>query len=163
LFNNRISFTATGDAATNELWSTDGITVDLAADLPSAAAGSGPTLLTPVGNTLFFRATGLGAGSTTIGSELWKYTAANGAALVKDINPGNSASNPANITDVNGIAYFTATDGVNGIELWKSDGTGPNTVPVANINPTGDASPRNLRVVNDPPFLRLYFTATDGV
>ena len=31
--------------------------------------------------------------------------------------------NPQDLVDVNGIIYFSADDGVNGRELWRSDGT----------------------------------------
>jgi len=36
---------------------------------------------------------------------------------------------------LNGIAYFTANDGINGEELWRSDGTAAGTWVVKNINP----------------------------
>src|SRR4051794_37752518 len=36
---------------------------------------------------------------------------------------------------LNGISYFTANDGINGEELWRSDGTAAGTWTVKNINP----------------------------
>jgi ELWxxDGT repeat protein len=45
------------------------------------------------------------------------------AKLVDVINPINLGSNPQNLTDVGGEVFFTATDGNNPYELWKSDGT----------------------------------------
>jgi ELWxxDGT repeat protein len=75
--------------------------------------------------------------------------------LVKDIYPGTGNSYPSNLTDVNGVLYFTAYDGTNGTELWKSDGTAAGTVLVY---PGGDSSPSNLTNVNGV----LYFTADDG-
>src|SRR6478735_11650209 len=36
---------------------------------------------------------------------------------------------------LNGIAYFTANDGINGEALWRSDGTAAGTWAVKNINP----------------------------
>src|SRR5262249_16602684 len=149
--------------AGKELWVSDGTNTGTTrlAEMAAGTASKSPAGLTRVGNLLFFQA----QNASSADVELFKIdpAAGNAISLVNDITPGTGASNPGNLTDVNGIAYFTATDGTNGIELWKSDGTGPGTMPVANINPTGDASPRNLKVVNDPPFLRLYFTATDGV
>jgi len=82
--------------------------------------------------------------------------------LVKDINSqlGAGTSNSANYTDIAGILYFTAEDGENGIELWKSDGTMGGTVMVKDIR-TGINS-------SDPLFLTnvngtLYFSADDGI
>ena len=43
--------------------------------------------------------------------------------LVRDIVIGAGSSDPANLTAVNGTLFFTADDGVNGVELWRSDGT----------------------------------------
>jgi len=42
----------------------------------------------------------------------------NGTVLVKDINPGSAASNPALLTLAAGHLFFTADDGVHGTELW---------------------------------------------
>ena len=55
--------------------------------------------------------------------------------------------------------YFRATDGTNGRELWKSDGTASGTVMVKDIN-SGSASshPTYLAVFNN----ELYFSASDG-
>ena len=104
-----------------------------------------PSNLTNVNGTLFFA-----ANDGTNGRELWKSdgTAA-GTALVKDIYPGTSryydywggyrdypnSSYPSNLTNVNGTLFFTANDGTNGRELWKSDGTAAGTVLVKDINP----------------------------
>ncbi|MFB8790888.1 MAG: ELWxxDGT repeat protein [Potamolinea sp.] len=49
------------------------------------------------------------------------------------------SSSASNFTNVNGTLYFTASNGTNGIELWKTDGTASGTVFVADINP-GSAS-----------------------
>ncbi|HTO37249.1 MAG TPA: T9SS type A sorting domain-containing protein [Brumimicrobium sp.] len=42
--------------------------------------------------------------------------------LVKDINPTGYGS-PENFIEYNGLLYFSATNGVDGDELWVSDGT----------------------------------------
>ena len=55
---------------------------------------------------------------------------------------------------MDGIAYFSF-----GGELWKSDGTEAGTVMVKDINPNGDANPRELVNINGI----LYFDADDGV
>ena len=56
---------------------------------------------------------------------------------VKDIHPGGNASNPGSLVNVNGVLFFAADDGVNGAELWKSDGTDAGTVLGKDNNPSG--------------------------
>ncbi len=57
------------------------------------------------------------------------------------------------------MLYFTATDTVNGVELWRTDGTAVGTFMVRDIA-TGSASssPTNLLNIGGV----LYFTANDG-
>lgn len=59
------------------------------------------------------------------------------AFLVKDINPVISpqASFPADLTDVDGTLYFTASTVATGRELWRSDGTEAGTVLVEDLRP----------------------------
>jgi ELWxxDGT repeat protein len=79
--------------------------------------------------------------------------------MVKDIYSGTSSSNPLNLTDVNGTLFFTANEGTNGQELWKSDGTSAGTVLVKDINiGTSSSNPLNLTNVNGT----LFFTANEG-
>ena len=60
---------------------------------------------------------------------------------------------------MNGVLYFSATDGTNGRELWKSDGTAAGTARVADIDSgAGSSYPSNLTNVNGV----LYFRANDG-
>ena len=126
----------------------------LVSNIATTTTSSSPTLLTPVGTTLFFSAT-----SGTIGAELWKSdgTAA-GTVLVEDINlTASTGSSLANLTNFNGMLFFSANDGVNGQELWKSDGTAAGTVLVLDVNPGSvSASPANFRVIGS----MLFFTAT---
>src|SRR5215468_9863376 len=82
--------------------------------------------------------------------------------IIQDINPGASNSVSRGPTAVIGATtYFIADDGVDGMELWKSDGTLAGTVMVKDIMP-GNAittPPRELTVVAGT----LYFDADDGV
>ncbi|MCA9170423.1 MAG: hypothetical protein KDB23_22250, partial [Planctomycetales bacterium] len=69
------------------------------------------------------------------------------------------AANPANFTQVGDVVYFTADDGVAGVELWKTDGTSANTVMVADIRDGAEGSePAQLTAFNG----QLYFVANDG-
>jgi len=85
-------------------------------------------------------------------------TAASPPGLVKDINPKHS-SNPSGLTQVGGVVFFAANDGVHGTELWKSDGTAAGTEMVKDIKPRSRSSqPRDLVNANGI----LFFTANDG-
>ncbi|WP_237087581.1 pre-peptidase C-terminal domain-containing protein [Anabaena sp. FACHB-709] len=78
-------------------------------------------------------------------------TAQSQALLVQDINPtGNS--DPANLTTLGNTLYFTANDGINGVQLWSSNGD--ITTRLSNIS---SFNPTNLIVFNN----RLYFAASN--
>src|SRR5215207_6784822 len=82
--------------------------------------------------------------------------AAPGAALVRDINTSGDSS-PEQLVDVDGTLYFTADDGINGLELWKSDGGGTAMVADINLGPDG-SEPTGLVDVAGT----LFFAADDG-
>ena len=82
------------------------------------------------------------------------------ATPVKEIRPGVSGGEPRFVTVVNNIMFFSADDGPNGRELWKSDGTEAGTVMVKDIRPGGgDSDPSGLAALNGI----LYFGANNGV
>jgi len=82
--------------------------------------------------------------------------------LLQDINTLGAGSYPSDITEVNGKAFFAASDGkhAHGTELWVSDGTAAGTHMVLDINPGQSSSyPYNLTNVSGT----LFFSAVDGV
>lgn len=113
------------------------------------------------------------------GTELWKTNgSANGTQLVKNINTKVEISNPDTIvyssypeylTVCDNKLFFSATDRINGYELWESDGTPSGTKMVKDIA-TGftyvstddtignDSYPKQLFDFNG----QLYFTANAG-
>jgi len=76
-------------------------------------------------------------------------------AQMLEVRSGSASSDPSNLTALGSNLYFTANDGTNGIQLWRSDGT--TKTRLTNINPTG-FNPANLTVLNS----KLYFSANDG-
>lgn len=111
---------------------------------------SGVSNLAVSNNKLYF------SYSASTDFELYALDPANNnlISLVKDINPGSAASNPANLTTMGANFYFTATDNINGRELWKSDGLPGGTNLLKDLR-TGvtDGSPRNLVVLNGTTLL----------
>src|SRR5262245_60186316 len=78
--------------------------------------------------------------------------------MVLDINVNTPSSNPSQLVAVGPTTYFTADDGVHGVELWKSDGTAAGTVLVKDIVAgSASSSPGDLTNVNG----MLFFRADD--
>ena len=156
-------FSATDDTYGTELWMSDGTepgTV-LAADVATDTLSSWSYSFTYINNTLYF----INENSAT-GSELWQSDGTeSGTVVVKDIYPGPNSGVEGDDNDIEGSIvelkghlYFSGNNGVDGYELWMSDGTGPGPVMVKDINPGGDSYPSYLTKVNNT----LFFGATDG-
>ena len=81
-----------------------------------------------------------------IGSAATRAVALPMPELLKDINPGASSSSPSYLVDVGGTPFFSANDGTNGSELWRSGGSAPGTVLVKDIHPSvsGSSAPSPL-------------------
>ncbi len=163
----RLYFDATTATQGSELWTSDGTEAGttLVKDLftgndPMNAASpnsSSPGNLTPFGTKLIFTAT-----TAADGTELFITDGTDaGTTIIKDIFPGqannmvnSSGSQPIGV--LGSTLYFSANDGTNGVELWKTDGTSAGTSLVKDIYTGGtDGVSQNDRgLVFDG---RLYF------
>lgn len=161
-FQNGFYFTATDGYYENygrELWYSDGTSTGtlMIKDIKQGQYSSDPSSLVISNNLLYFI-----ADDGAHGIELWKSDGTEvGTVMVKDISLNGSSSfnsNSANLIDLNGTLFFTATNGINGYELWKSDGTEAGTIMVKDINPNGSGSPTDLFIFNND----IYFIANDG-
>jgi len=155
-------FTADDGAVGKELWKTDGTVAGtvLVKDINAGSAWSDPMNLVNVNGTLFFRAFSAGNGR-----ELWKSDGTTaGTVMVKDINPGTGSSNgpvdilPTFAAALNSLLIFRATNGVNGYEVWKSDGTATGTTMLRDIVAgSGSSNPHSFVTINGITF----FTANN--
>ena len=120
-----------------EIWKSDGTkqgTV-LIKDIAPGSASSAADYLTVYNGKVYFS-----ANDGVHGSELWSTdgTVA-GTAMVKDINTAlnyNNGSSPANLTVVNGVLVFTATDSdsVPTSAVFKTDGTAAGTLRLTELD-----------------------------
>ena len=77
--------------------------------------------------------------------------------LIKDINPGAPASDPASFTTAGSLVFFTASPTAGQTQLFASDATGGGTVQLTNDSQAGGAAPTDLTNVNG----ELFFAAND--
>ncbi|MDH5750832.1 MAG: hyalin, partial [Deltaproteobacteria bacterium] len=126
-----------------------------------------PFYFTELNGEVYFRAS-----NAVTGYELWKTDGTPaGTVMVKDINPAGNGNpfpgfhmgEPTNYQFhvLGNMMFFLASDGTNGFELWRSDGTDAGTVMVKDINtdPLGDSSIFWMGIRNG----RLIFNAYDPV
>ena len=100
------------------------------------------------------------------GTELWRSDGTNdGTYMVKDINSEGSSFSGYyysyyHTSTVGEILYFTANDGIHGVELWRSNGTNDGTYMVKDIFPgVARSNPKYLSTIGET----LYFTAEDAL
>jgi ELWxxDGT repeat protein len=160
-FKNEVYFGAyDGTGYSYSLWKSDGTsngTIKLKDISPAYGNDAYGTslLFCASGNNLFLNALDFNA-NPYVGGELYKTDGTPaGTELVKDINPNPyQGSNPYNLTNVNGMLFFTADNGINGDELWQSNGTAAGTNLIKDISPGWDWSKlTNLCSAGD----NLYF------
>ncbi len=137
LLNGNIYFSA-ADTGGNKLWKYDGSNLTSLKSISCSSNGNGNSLFAVSNNTILFN------GSTALtGAELWitDGTAAN-TVQVADINPGAANSSPSFLTPGNPV-YFSANNGVNGVEIFKYENNGdvlagPNRFYVNDNSLSGD-------------------------
>ncbi len=189
-FNGVLYFVADDGEVGQELWRSDGTesgTV-LVRDLNPGEGyqypyGEGQLRSKPAGLVVVNGQLVFSAEDSISGNELWgSEGTASGTQLIRDIAEGtftNSfgtypyGSDPRDLTVSNGTLFFSADDGVNGRELWKSDGTAAGTVLVKDVftgsspyyydgNYYGDypnsSNPTQLTAANG----MLFFAANNG-
>lgn len=127
--------------------------------LNAASTTSQLTSVIAAGNRVFF-----GPGGTAA-RELWSSdgtlagTARMSTARLPDIT-ATVSSDPANFFAAGSELYYAADDGVNGVELWVSDGTTSGTQLVKAVNSFETASPLPLAVI--PGSGDLFVGLDDG-
>ncbi len=102
------------------LMKSDGTVIGTVAVSGVGNIGSG---MASMGNNLYL------AGKNSFDFEPYKSDGtATGTVLLKDINAGTTGSNPQYLTAVNSTVCFVADNGINGNQIWKTDGTSGGTV-----------------------------------
>lgn len=174
---NKFIFPVADQAGRSELWESDGTPggTKLFKTFSPINPNSIPFIFAPFaftngsftqplfqGNKFFFS-----AGTATEGSELWITDGVDSTVththIVKDINPGpNDGFDIAYSSWIytSSLFYFPAGNGTNGIELWKTDGTSPGTLMVADIITGIDSSKPHVDfyIVNG----KILFEADNG-
>lgn len=159
---NRVWFSGDDGVNGTEPWTSDGTdngTV-LLKDINPGGNDSVPNGVTALNATQVV----FSAFDGTNGGELWRSDGTTGGTvMVKDINPGAAMSingfgtKFAKLAD--GLVVFFADDGTHGNELWRTDGTAPNTALVKDINPGAEGSlPRAVAIGGG----RAVMVATDA-
>jgi len=155
--NGTLYFSGTNGFSGSELWRKDGSPggASMVKDLNPGSPDNGAAFLTNVNGTLFF----FGIDETSGGLCRSDGTEA-GTFRLKSLTMEPNQFATGQIVDANGTAFLIANDGVNGIELWKSDGTVSGTVMVKDISPgsAGGLNGSSLVAIGST----VYFAASDG-
>ncbi|WP_405562994.1 ELWxxDGT repeat protein [Polaribacter sp. Asnod6-C07] len=156
-FNNKLIFQAESADPQSKIYISDGTesgTVILKEGLKDGRPNSGIEF-----NNKFYFAASFG----TLGQELWVTDGTiNGTEIIKDIHDGyflGSLGAETEMIEFQGKIFFTADNGINGQELWTTEGTTETTFLFKDINPGSEgASIEHLTIFNG----KLYFSADDS-
>lgn len=140
------------------------------ADINPGPASSNPNGWSALGSLLIFW-----ANDGTHGREPWILDGSTGATqLLKDISGGPANSDrvdgfgdPGTVADpravLNGVLYFRAHDGVNGLEMWRSDGTPNGTKMVSRLGYNASGSkPGQYTILGNLVMFTVDFNALGG-
>lgn len=132
--------------------------------IASGNDSSNPMFFSEYNGELYFNARGTNVSG--IGNELYKTNGTQaGTILVMNLNPNFSGSSyPSNFTVFNGELYFTADDGVNGRELFKTDGTTITLVKDINVGSgsSSNHSDNMMAMLEENGFLYFFAEDTSG-
>jgi ELWxxDGT repeat protein len=155
-----IYFAATDGVAGLELWRSNGTEAGTlpVRDIAAGATGSAPQNLTASAGRLFFT-----ADDGVNGRELWVSNGTStGTVMLTDFRSGADRTPTLGIRDlrdIDGVLCFTADDGVNGRELWISDGTPAGTRLINDLSgPLSASNPGHFTAFNG----QLLYTASDA-
>lgn len=155
-FNGNLYFSADNNNNGQELWKSNGTAggTILLKDLNGVIGASLPCNFHATSSLLFFMA------YTSLGWELWKTNGTSGGTtIVKEINPsGNSVIDfysEAYMTNIGDTIFFRAQDGINGYQLWRSDGTANGTFSLTNL-PNGPDNYCSLPLSNGKVYFNNY-------
>lgn len=166
--NNLFYFQASASDGSSQIWQTDGTLANTSAMITYPLGSYIYGDYCKFNNEVYFLAEAPG-----IGRELWRSNGTPvGTYFVKDIRPGSATGfrNDQYSYDiafvpriVNGVMLFAANDGINGHELWRTDGTSDGTYLVKDIYSGSAGSSVSLNEDNSIQIANIvYFGANDS-
>ncbi|MDF9797210.1 ELWxxDGT repeat protein [Catalinimonas alkaloidigena] len=154
-FNGELYFSAQDGDNTYELWKSDGTedgTLMVEGENAKTTLSESPEHLTVMDGTLYFSA----LDHNDYKVKLWKYNG-NTTSIVYAVDASYSY-----MLAIDSTLYFVGNDEINGLEVWKTDGTDLGTKIVKDIKP-GTSNPRDSYPYYLTEFNQeLYFRANDG-
>ena len=149
----RLFFVGSKGAIAQELWTSDRTASGtvFVKDIRPGSFSSQISNMTGMDGSLYFT-----ANDGVHGFELWRSNGTTaGTVMVRDIRTGfvqdqPGSSDPRELTPLNGVLYFSADDGKNGVELWRTNGTSGGATKITELVPgSGSTQPRGLVAWNN--------------
>ena len=153
LFNGNLYFQGDGGTNGDELWVSDGTIAgtSLLKDINTApAANSDPETFAIYNDKLYFVA------DPGTGTQLWVTDGTPEGTMMAAEPVAAGEGLLDDLYAYNGKLYFSATDGVNGVELWVYDGSSASMLK--DLNSAGNGNPAGFAEVDG----LLFFEANDG-